>query len=295
MKNLIKIELKKSIFSKTFLLGAALLSLFAVLSAVYSIESWSGYNPDYLYKYCMENGKYISNPDFPLYSFFGAWLGGDTLSLAYTLFFTFLPIGASIPYAWSFHSEKKNGYIRNIAIRTNKINYYIAKGISVFISGALAVFIPYIINILLVSTFIPYYPNWAGYNFYNLVFFGNMWSDLFFSNPILHTMLFVMLNTLYGGIFALLSFAVSFYVKNIIAIIFGPFLFMIISGYVESIVVNQFFQNSLTVFEFVPTHFLHSRAIYNQVNGTYVLLITLILLSFSILTIIIKGKRNEIY
>ena len=70
---------------------------------------------------------------------------------------------------------------------------------------------------------------------------------------------------------------------------------MIISGYVESIVVNQFFQNSLTVFEFVPTHFLHSRAIYNQVNGTYVLLITLILLSFSILTIIIKGKRNEIY
>ena len=195
MKNLIKIELKKSIFSKTFLLGAALLSLFAVLSAVYSIESWSGYNPDYLYKYCMENGKYISNPDFPLYSFFGAWLGGDTLSLAYTLFFTFLPIGASIPYAWSFHSEKKNGYIRNIAIRTNKINYYIAKGISVFISGALAVFIPYIINILLVSAFIPYYPNWAGYNFYNLVFFGNMWSDLFFSNPILHTMLFVMLNT----------------------------------------------------------------------------------------------------
>ncbi len=295
MKKILKIELKKAIFSKKFVLGTGLLTIFAILSAIYSIENWGDYNPSYLKEYCISNGKYIHNPDFPTNSFFNAWIGGDMLSLAYTLFFTFLPVGAALPYAWSFYIERKNGYIRNIATRTNKMNYYYSKIITVFLSGSFAVLVPYIINIFVVSAFIPYYKPWAGYNFYNMIFFGNMWADLFFSKPIIHMILVVTLNVLYGGIFALLSFAISFFIKNIIAILFGPFLLMIICGYIENIIVRHFLKNSLIIFEFVPTRFLHSRTIYNQVTSENVICITMLLLILSLTIILLKGYKDEIY
>lgn len=295
MKKVLIIELKKAIFSRKFLLGTGLLTTLAVLSAIYSIENWGDYNPGYLEEYCISNGKYIYNPDFPTNSFFNAWIGGDMLSLAYTLFFVFLPVGAALPYAWSYYIERKNGYIRNIVTRTNKMNYYYSKTIAVFLSGAFSILIPFVINILLVSAFIPYYKPWAGYNFYNMIFFGNMWADLFFSNPIVHTILFVLLNILYGGIFALLSFTISFFVRNIVAVIFGPFLLMIALGYVENVIVSHFWKNSLIIFEFVPTRFLHSRTIYNQVTSENVILITILLLIFSMTTIFLKGKKDEIY
>lgn len=128
----------------------------------------------------MENGKYLYNPDFPLFSFFNAWVGGETTTVAYTLFFTIMPVCTAIPFAWSYHNESKNSYIINVATRINIRKYFIAKAIAVFVSGALVVFLAFALNILIVSAFIPYCQPWAGYNFYNLVYFDTMWSDLFF-------------------------------------------------------------------------------------------------------------------
>lgn len=295
MSKMLKIELKKALFSKTFLLGTALLTLFALCSALYMIEGQSNYNPNHLYEYCMDNGEYVSNPDFPLVSLYTSWVGADRVSLAYALFFNLMPIGAAIPFAWSYHTERKCGYLKNIATRIDRKYYYISKTIAVFVSGSLAVFIPYIINILLVSAFIPYYQPWIGYNLYNMVYFGTTWSDLFFSYPLLHMILYVILNTVYGGIFALLSYSISFYIRNYVAILFTPFLLILVSGYVETTIYNNFFQNTYTLVEFVPTQFLHSRSIHYQVMSWAVILVTVLLIAFIFATIYYKGKKNEIY
>lgn len=107
MLKILKIELKKALFSKYFFAGLILLLLFSFLSGLYMIENWSEYNPDKLYEIYQENGEFTSNPILPVYSFFSAWLGGDMLSLASTMFFYFLPVGAALPYAWSYHRERK--------------------------------------------------------------------------------------------------------------------------------------------------------------------------------------------
>lgn len=296
MLKMLKIELKKALFSKTFLAGLALLLLFSFLSGLYMIENWSGYNPDKLYEIYQENGEFISNPILPVYSFFSAWLGGDMLSLASTMFFYFLPVGAALPYAWSYHKERKCGYIKNVITRTSRKNYYISKSIAVFSSGVIVVLIPYIVNILMVSAFIPYYEPWAGYNLYNLVYFGTLWSNLFFENPIIYTILYVLLNALYGGIFALLSFSISCYIKNVIPTIFGPFLLMILSGYLENAIYERFFQNSLLYYEFVPIRFLRSRDTNYMSISWIIVLVTVILLLCSIIPIVItsRSKKNEL-
>ncbi len=293
MRNLVKNELKKAVCSKTFVLGCGLLLIFAILSGLYCIDNYRLGND---YSSYIKNGNFTENPTLSLYSFFYAWLGGDTNSLAYLLFFYLMPVGSALPYAWSYYREHRCGYLKNIVIRTKKTNYLYSKMIAVFVSGALAVLIPYIVNILMVSAFVPYYKPWAGYNFYNLVYFGDLWADLFFTNPILHTFLVVALNVLYGGIYALLSFSISFYIKNIIAVLFGPMVFMIAAEYIEGILNNTYFnkKNAYFVYELVPVKFLHSREVGGSVTAQNVMLITIVLLAFSVVTVIVKGRKNEI-
>lgn len=295
MSKLLNLEIKKSIFSKAFLLGLVLLSIFAVISGVLMINEYGGKNPQQLYEHCMENGKYLYNPDFPLFSFLNAWVGGETTTVAYTLFFTIMPVCTAIPFAWSYHNESKNSYIINVATRINIRKYFIAKAIAVFVSGALVVFLAFALNILIVSAFIPYCQPWAGYNFYNLVYFDTMWSDLFFSNPYLHMLLFISLNTLYGGIFALLSYVTSFYVKKYVVILFAPFLTMILAGYLENVIYNNIFRDSMYFVEFVPTQFLHSRSTIYQVMSWSVATTTLLLVGFIFISICVKVRKNEIY
>lgn len=291
---MIRNEIKRSICSKAFLFALAMMTLFAFLSALYHIESWSGYNPSALTDNVDDTGNIKYSPDFAIFSLFDAWLGGDTLSLAYTVFFALIPVGAAIPFAWSYHVERKCGYLKNIVTRTERKKYLFAKTCAVFLSGSAVILIPYIINILMVSAYIPYYMPWAGYNFYNVVYFGTMWADLFFTHPLLHMFLFVMLNTLYGGIYALISYAISFYIKNLFAVLFMPFVVTLAVGYVENVLFLRL-RSTVTPYEIDPTKFLHSRSIQFFQNSKVIFFITIALVAFSLGTVFIKGRKNEIY
>ena len=295
MKRIIMVELKKAFFSKSFLIGISILSMLSILSAVYCIENNGHYNPDYMYTYLMKNGEYTENPDFSLYSLFENWIGGEHMSLASTVFYYLLPIASAIPFSWSFYREKKNGYIKNVFSRTKRIHYVTAKTMSVFLTGFITVFIPIVLNIFIVSAFIPYYQPNPTYIFYNNVFFGNMGSDLFFSHPFVHMIMFTIFDAVYGGIFAVFSYAISYYIRNMIAIIFGPFLMMIVGSYIEALVINSFFSESLISMEFIPIGFLHAKQFGNQVFVGNVIIVTCILISFSLATIYVKGIKNEVY
>lgn len=293
MNGMLKTELKKAVLTKQFLLGLSLLLLFAVLSAAYMIESRADYNPGLVTANAMMDGKFTTNPDLPLFGFYNSWVGGEELSLASTLFFSLLPIGAVLPFGWSFYSERKSEYLKNIATRIDKKAYLFCKAIAVFLSGALVVLIPLLVNILLVSAFVPICDPFVGYTFYNHVFFGGLWVDLFFTNPALYMLLYVLLDTLYGGIFALLSFAFAFYVKNMLAVILLPFLFMLLFGYLEGVIQSGLPQ--WIPIEFVPTRFLHSRTLNGRTVWWAVVLTTAVLLGFALLTIGIRGNKDEIF
>lgn len=294
MINTLKMELKKALVSKYFIIGLSVMLLFAVLSGIYMIESRAGYNPDDIYEYCYSNGEFTENPDTSLFGFYNSWVGGEELSLAYTLFFQLLPLGAALPFAWSFYRERKTGYIKNITSRVKKEYYYYSKAIAVFLSGSLVVLVPLLVNILLVSAFVPVVRPFVGYTHYNHLYFGNMWADIYYTTPMLYTALYVILESLYGGIFALLSFAITFYINNIFAVEILPFILMIAFGYLQGFIYNLI--GTATVqFEFVPTYFIHSRTLGGQVVSWVVVSVTLLLIAFSLVTILVRGKRDEIF
>ena len=111
MGKLIKLEMKKAIYSKFFLMGLALLLLFALLSAWYIIECNGNYNPERITSSLItEDGSFYMNPDISLYGFYHGWIGADVISIAGNVFFKIIPIAAAIPYGWTFCREYKSGY-----------------------------------------------------------------------------------------------------------------------------------------------------------------------------------------
>lgn len=286
----VTIELRKAFVSKKFLLGMALLLIFSILSAVYMIEGRAGYNPRGILE-SMKDGEFTRNPTLSLITFYNSWVGGDELSLAAALFYTLLPVGAALPFGWSYYVERKNGYLKNIYSRVSKKTYLTGKAIAVFLSGAAVVSISLVVNILLVLAKIPLITPFVWYNLYNHVYFGSLWSDLYFSAPGLYVLLYALLDVFYGGIFALLSFAVGFYFRNIFAVLFSPFLFMVVISYMERVIQSNI-TNRVPV-EFVPTQFLHPQGSYFQIMAWTVLLVTALLLAFSLLTIYFRGVRHE--
>lgn len=284
------IELRKAFGSKKFLLGMALLLIFSILSAVYMIEGRAGYNPGGILE-SMKDGEFVQNPTLPLITFYNSWVGGDELSLAASLFYALLPVGAALPFGWSYYVERKNGYLKNIYSRVDRRIYLTGKSIAVFLSGAAVVAISLIVNILLVLAKIPLITPHVWYNLYNHIYFGNLWADLYFSAPGIYVLLYVLLDVVYGGIFVLFSFATGFYFRNIFAVLFSPFLFMVVASYVERVVQSNI-TNQVPV-EFVPTQFLHPQGSYFQIIAWPVLLVTVLLLTFSLLTIYYRGVRHE--
>ena len=105
--------------------------------------------------------------------------------------------------------------------------------------------------------------------------------------------LYVALNTLYGGIFALFGAAVSFYVSNIFSSVLLPFVIMLVSAYSEHALQGYMFSGNCV--EFIPTQFLHASTLYAKSSGYAVFLVTFLLLLFSLFTIYFKGVKNEIY
>ncbi|MBE6731810.1 MAG: hypothetical protein E7564_08995 [Ruminococcaceae bacterium] len=293
MSKLIKLEMKKAICSKFFLMGLALLLLFALLSAWYIIECNGNYNPEKITNsLIMENGSFYMNPDISLYGFYKGWVGADVLSIAGNVFFKIIPIAAAIPYGWTFCREYKSGYLKNIASRVDKKKYIIAKSLAVFTSGALVVLIPLIVNIMLVSSFLPLADSIVDNVIYNYISFGYLWADLFFTHPFTYVILYVMLDVLYGGIFALLSFAISFYVRNVFAALFFPFIATLIMGFIEKNIWTNIPGEIYKVIN--PVSFLPSNQ-NNVIVWWMVLLVTSVLCAFILATIIFKGCRDEIF
>lgn len=291
IRKTLKLELKKAFGSPWFFLGLAVLLLCALLSTVYNITNYQGMLHEGFPHY-FENGKMTGNELFPIWNNYQSWLGTDLVSLASTLFFTLLPVCAVLPYAASYHQERKAGYLRVALPQCGKKPYYIAKSAAVFLTGAAVVLIPLALNFLAVSAFIPAITPQVNYNFYNHVYFGSLWADLFFTAPLLYTVLYILLDGLFGGLLALFAFALSFFIRNRIIILALPLLLVLGLGYLSDMATANY--QGLAPVTFSMLDFLRAASA-TCTKGWVVALEAALLAGFSGVTIWLRGIRGEVY
>ena len=230
------------------------------------------------------------NPWLPVNTLYQYWIADDMSSVAPYVFYVLLPLTACLAYGWSYSTELRSGYIKNVLIRTTRKNYYISKFIATFLSGACVAFIPILLNILVVASFIPAVKPDIYYNFSYIHYSGIMLSKLFFTHPIMYLIAMTLLTSLFSGIYACLSLALSFFVKNKIAVTTVPFILLLIANYATGMF-RDMFQN---IGELSPLKFLHATTgnliyLHNAIIELVVLFIITGLIT------IIRGTKNDVF
>jgi len=289
MINLVKIELKKMYHNKLFCITLIGVTLLLVVDAILSIITYYDILNNFS-GFAEENQLNSQNLSLQANSLYSSWIGGRANGLIPTLFYFLLSVFAVLPYSCSYYSEQKSGYIRSVVTRVGKTKYFLAKYISVLISGMAIILIPILVNFILVACFIPAQKPEILNDLMLQVFSHQMWSSIFYTKPLLYDLLFIALPALYAGIWATVSLAVSLFAKNRFVILFIPFIVML---FVAHIVFQlQAFKSYIEV---NPINYLRGVASCLDSNA-YVVFGEILVLAISAFAIFMGvGKKNDVF
>ena len=233
LKNLIKIELHKAFKNKWFLFALACAMTLALSSAYIMLKiSAKGVASWELLK--DEAGNLVKSPHYNIETLYNSWIGAEFSSWASSLFFFLFPLLASLPYGWSMASEYRSGYVKNIFTRNKRRRYVFSKFFAGFLSGGCVVAIPMMVNFLIVACSIPArHPEPCEGVFYG-VFGGSMWSELFYSYPLVYDIAYIILNFIVSGLLATIPLSVGVFIHSPIKSITIPFVALLAFHYVTT-------------------------------------------------------------
>ena len=109
------------------------------------------------------------NPELPASTLYNVWLGNEGYSFAFSVFYCLFPLICVLPYGWSLSLDMKSGYLKNIAVRTSRKKYFLAKYLTAFLGGALAGTIPLVVDFIGNAMFIPALKPDIIYSYYTMM------------------------------------------------------------------------------------------------------------------------------
>lgn len=166
---------------------------------------------------------YLSN-----HSAYAAWIVANcSLGTVPTVFFYLLPLLVTVPFAWSFRSERMSGYDIQIMHRVGRSKRMAAKAIAVFCSAALVATAAHVVNFIVVSSWLPLYiPAFEDVNVLG-IFTESFFSNLFYSKPLGYVAAYTLLNSALMGVWAVLVLSASAVFKNRVSLMLVPYLVLL--------------------------------------------------------------------
>lgn len=272
MVKILKLELSRAIKSKA-MLGTILIGL--IITVAHNIQ----YNTAAI-NFINMASKYPK----PMYSppnAFTEWIGASYTAQSF-LYYLILPILACIPFADSFFTDKKSGYIKNVLIRANRKDYFMGKYLATFIAAGIAVIVPLIVNLIITSMFLPsYIPNVSTYGQIGQV---SMWSKVFFTHPYIYILGYLIIDFIFSGFIATIGLSISLIAEYRFMVIIAPFLIYV---FIYSVL------GSFNLESYIPLIFLQPYSYKNKF--IIILLETVIMFLITASTFLIKGKKEDIY
>ena len=211
---------------------------------------------------------------------FDIWIIGH-MGQALVLFMYFLPVIATLPYAASYASEKKSGYVKNVIYREGRVRYRINKMVASFIAGGTAVASVLIVNLMWCFTCMPMKMPVASSNA-PLAGARTMLGVMYYDHPFLYCGVYIIMAFIFAGTISLVSILVSELTTNIFTVTLFPFLVLMVL-------------NTLLIEEkgyYLPMQFLKAS---NSGYKLYLVpLIAVIIIPLSVLLFVVCGKRKDI-
>lgn len=210
MRKMLKFELHRAFHHKFFLIALLIGTVIAVSHVFQNVLP--------MYKYLLSTAADGLYP----HSVFDKWIGGEGHSLQPMLFYLLFPLIAVLPFADSYFSDVQTGYMKNICTRTEKKNYCIAKYCATFISAGFVIVFPLVLNLILTACILPSVPPDPVAGTYGIWEFTTMGS-IFLRFPYLYVLIYLLIDFIFGGLFACLSLVASFFVSNKFIVLLVPF------------------------------------------------------------------------
>ncbi len=174
-------------------------------------------------------------------SVFNVWIGANFTTLEAYLFFLLLPVLAALPFAGSFCEELQSGFLQvKLLSCKHKRDYFIAKSLTVFLTGGIVILVPLLANLLCTAATVPAFIPIASSARFS-IFPTSMWAELFYSHPWVYTVAYLLIIFIYSGLFAQLALIVSYYLSNKILVILSPMLiYIFLYGICSTLSIGQF-------------------------------------------------------
>lgn len=287
MKHSVSLEMRKAIKNVPFWVVVVIGCVMTTISAVMRISTYLD-SETYIQK-MYANGRAVDS-FVDGTTLFNNWIGADVSSIGFSLFYFFLPLFATIPYAWAYCRERNSGYERNLLIREGKFSYYFSKHFASFVSGGVAVVLPLLWNVMLVAAVIPANQPSISYEQYYGIDRPMIWSGLFYSHALLYLVFYLLLDFVFCGLLAVLGMVTAYFTRSIVSVMLTPFFVTLILHYARII-----FNWTNIDTQISPLYFLHSSPVELSVTWAPILIEGGVLLLFTVLSTIIRGKYHEVY
>lgn len=273
MSAIYKIEISRAFKNKGFLyamcIGLTIVSLHLVL--------WLPDIAD-MNKMLMKN----SYSEFPLTSYFG-WICGNTITWQQYLYFLLVPLISSLPYGYSMFEDRESAFMKQIVIKCGKMDYYRAKFLAVFLSGGVVTVVPLLFNLIVSMMVLPSIcPDVLSNNY--SVTSNTMFSGLFYEHPNIYIFIYMMIDFLFGGLFASIAIVVSGLTEHKYVVQIAPLFILIF--------VNSFFGLTDTP-HYAPVYFMNCSFPVIRWYGVFGEMIILIAISLGY--VLWKGRKDEVF
>lgn len=289
MVNILKIELGKAFINKFFLFTIITGIVFALMSAFYSVGI---YYSDFGFLDQVRIAEEMGHVKYKIVesaTLFNSWIGGESNSLGYTLFFTLFPLLAVLPYGYSFSEELREGYLKIYVPLCGRKKYFVSKIAASFLSGGTAIVIPLIFSLLVTALFIPAIKPNVVYDLYFPIMHGGLFSEIVYTYPLLFTAIYLCIDFIFAGLFANMSISVVMLFKGRFAPLILPFIFLLFCDMLRNLLLY------ISYVEISPLLILHAMPVLNTVKAPIMLGWFLIFFLLTVPFIIYKGSKYEIF
>lgn len=186
------------------------------------------------YEVSVANWK-VSNELYSALSCYSFWMPIDGTELAQGIFLMIWPLLVSLPYAWSWCSERHRGVLVQQLVRAPRAACWGAKLAATFVSGALVIAVPYVVNLVACACFAPASLVWVS----DVLYVGGLGPDtplssLYYTFPLGFCALWTLISSLVGGLWASCVAVLSALVGRPVESLVGSYVLLHVLAYLGS-------------------------------------------------------------
>lgn len=273
MSTIYNIELNRAFKSRRFwcaiCIGTLIVSLHLILWLPGIVE---------MNEKLMEN----SAAEFPITSYFG-WICGNTITWQQYLYFILVPLIATMPFGYSLFEDRDSAFMKQIIIKSGKKDYYRAKFLAVFLSGGVVTLIPLLFNLVVSMMFLPSLcPDVISNNY--SVTTNTMFSGIFYSHPNLYILIYMIIDFIFGGLFASIALVVSELTEHKYVVEIAPLFIGIFVNSVFGLMEEPYY---------APVYFMNCSFPIIRWYGVFGEMLILLIISYGY--VLWKGKKDEVF